>query len=114
MEQIDYSEFDFFKQTLNVKSTNLQEITWTCYLPFAILPRLNVRIEHLKHSNCQVDFKKRIKENEQRRIEAKKAGVKIPKGELKRKPALPRSAHRVNITKNKPEFLTPLPYEFIA
>ncbi|ROT74290.1 large ribosomal subunit protein eL21 [Penaeus vannamei] len=76
--------------------------------------KLNVRIEHLKHSNCQVDFKKRIKENEQRRIEAKKAGVKIPKGELKRKPALPRSAHRVNITKNKPEFLTPLPYEFIA
>merc|ERR1711915_358460 len=57
--------------------------------------RLNVRIEHLKP-------------------ESKKTGVRLTKEQLKRQPATPRLAHKVNITEQKPEFLTPLPYEFIA
>merc|ERR1712168_1071154 len=76
--------------------------------------KLNVRIEHLKHSNCQNDFKRRIKENERRRAEARKSGQRLTKYDLMRRPAPPRTAHKVNVTENKPEFLTPLPYEFIA
>ncbi|XP_064115431.1 large ribosomal subunit protein eL21-like [Macrobrachium nipponense] len=73
--------------------------------------RLNVRVEHIKPSRCQEDFKKRVKENDRVRIEAKAKGIRVA---LKRQPAEPRPAHKVNISNNKPEFLTPLPYEFIA
>ena len=73
--------------------------------------RLNVRVEHLKPSRCREDFKKRVKENERIKKEGKLKDVKIS---VKRQPAEPRPAHKVNITNNKPEFLTPLPYEFIA
>ena len=77
-----------------------------------ILPkRLNVRVEHLTHSRCREDFKKRVKENDRIKHEAKAKGVKVI---CKRQPAQPRPAHKVNVTKNTPEFLTPLPYEFIA
>ncbi|KAK7073675.1 60S ribosomal protein L21 [Halocaridina rubra] len=76
-----------------------------------IAKRLNVRVEHLKPSRCREDFKKRVKENERIKKEAKAKGIKVY---VKRQPAEPRPAHKVNISENKPEFLTPLPYEFIA
>ncbi|XP_071531545.1 large ribosomal subunit protein eL21 [Panulirus ornatus] len=73
--------------------------------------RLNVRVEHLKPSKCREDFIKRVEENDRIKKEAKAKGIKPV---CKRKPAEPRPAHKVNISQNKPEFLTPLPYEFIA
>ncbi|XP_045599124.1 large ribosomal subunit protein eL21 [Procambarus clarkii] len=73
--------------------------------------RLNVRVEHLTHSRCREDFKKRVKENDRIKHEAKAKGVKVV---CKRQPAQPRPAHKVNISEHEPEFLTPLPYEFIA
>ncbi|KAG0723128.1 60S ribosomal protein L21 [Chionoecetes opilio] len=73
--------------------------------------RLNIRVEHLTHSRCREDFKRRVKENDVIRHEANARGAKVV---CKRIPFQPRPAHKVNITKNKPEFLTPLPYEFIA
>ena len=75
---------------------------------------MNVRIEHLKPSKCQDDFKKRVQEINAKKAESKKTGVRLTKDQLKRQPATPRLAHKVNITEQKPEFLTPLPYEFIA
>lgn len=95
-------------------------MTWSVYkcifqgrLPSLAAPshRLNVRVEHLTHSRCREDFKKRVKENDRIKHEAKAKGTKVI---CKRQPAQPRPAHKVNVTKNKPEFLTPLPYEFIA
>ncbi|KAK4305460.1 hypothetical protein Pmani_022643 [Petrolisthes manimaculis] len=76
-----------------------------------IAKRLNVRIEHLKHSKCRDDFKTRMQENDRIKKEAKAKGIKVV---CKRQPKEPRAAHAVNITKIKPEFLTPLPYEFVA
>jgi large subunit ribosomal protein L21e len=53
--------------------------------------RIYVRTEHIKHSKCKDDFKKRAAENEKFRIEAKAKGVQPVC--LKRVPAQPREAH---------------------
>ncbi|CAB0045173.1 unnamed protein product [Trichogramma brassicae] len=76
-----------------------------------ILPkRINVRIEHVKHSKCRDDFLRRVKENEKLRLEAKQNKTKV---NLKRQPAQPRPAHIVK-GKGEPQMLAPIPYEFIA
>ena len=48
--------------------------------------RVNIRVEHVKHSKCRDDFLKRVKENEAKRREAKETGVKVS---LKRQPGSP-------------------------
>ncbi|KAL1459393.1 hypothetical protein WDU94_011378 [Cyamophila willieti] len=76
-----------------------------------IIPkRINVRIEHIKHSKCREDFLKRVKENELKRKEGKAKGIKV---NLKRQPAQPRPAHTVS-GRAAPVMLAPIPYEFIA
>ena len=76
-----------------------------------ILPkRINVRIEHVKHSKCRQDFLKRVKENERLLKEAKASG-KV--ANLKRQPVGPKPAHMVSGTQ-KPVLLAPIPYEFVA
>lgn len=43
-----------------------------------ILPkRINVRVEHVKHSNCRLDFLKRVKENEKLKKAAKEKNEKV-------------------------------------
>ena len=77
-----------------------------------ILPkRINVRIEHIKHSNCRLDFLKRVEENEAKKKDAKEKGTKT---NLKRQPTGPRPGHFVRTVKNKPEVLQPIPWEFLA
>ncbi|XP_026466397.1 60S ribosomal protein L21 [Ctenocephalides felis] len=76
-----------------------------------IIPkRINIRIEHVKHSKCREDFLKRVKENERLRHEAKEKKVHVT---LKRQPAQPRPANIVKGT-DEPIRLAPIPYEFIA
>ena len=70
--------------------------------------RVNIRVEHVKHSKCRDDFLKRVKENEAKRREAKETGVKVS---LKRQPGQPRSAHFVSTRNNKPVLVAPVPYE---
>ena len=42
-----------------------------------ILPKkINIRVEHIKHSNCRLDFLKRVKKNEALKREAKEKGIK--------------------------------------
>lgn len=43
--------------------------------------RINVRIEHIKHSKSRDSFLQRVKENEKKKVEAKKQGTWV---ELKR------------------------------
>ncbi|GFY64471.1 60S ribosomal protein L21, partial [Trichonephila inaurata madagascariensis] len=77
-----------------------------------IIPkRINVRIQHIKHSKCREDFLKRVKENERLKKEAKATGVKL---NLKRQPKQPQEAHFVSTKNNEPQYLEPIPYEFIA
>ncbi|XP_070554292.1 large ribosomal subunit protein eL21-like [Ptychodera flava] len=77
-----------------------------------IIPkRINVRIEHVRHSKCRDDFLKRVKENEEKKKLAKAKGIKI---NLKRQPVQPRPGHFVRTKNNKPVLFEPIPYEFIA
>ena len=77
-----------------------------------IIPKkINVRIEHVKHSNCRLDFLKRVKENEEKKREAKKQGVTV---RCKRQPKMPREGHFVSTKYNKPQWIQPIPYEIIA
>ncbi|XP_043929214.1 60S ribosomal protein L21 isoform X2 [Protopterus annectens] len=73
--------------------------------------RINVRIEHIKHSKSRHSFLERVKENERKKAEAKKSGVFF---ELKRQPAPPKAAHFVSTKGREPELLEPIPYEFMA
>ncbi|VUC36967.1 unnamed protein product [Clonostachys rosea] len=70
--------------------------------------RINVRIEHVRASGSRDDFLKRVKENAQKKKDARAQGITV---EVKRQPAQPRAAHTVSLTDNPPETLTPLPYE---
>nr|AIU94833.1 60S ribosomal protein [Phragmatopoma lapidosa]AIU94838.1 60S ribosomal protein [Phragmatopoma lapidosa] len=73
--------------------------------------RVNLRIEHIKHSNCRLDFLKRVKENDQAKKDAREKGQRK---NLKREAKQPSKAHFVRTKFNKPQVLEPIPYEFIA
>ena len=70
--------------------------------------RINVRIEHVRHSRSREDFLKRVKANFAKQQKAKETGE--PQ-QMKRIAAQPRDARIVSLTDNKPENITPIPYE---
>ncbi|KAI5806881.1 ribosomal protein Srp1 [Geopyxis carbonaria] len=70
--------------------------------------RVNVRIEHVKHSKCRQEFVDRVKANAENRKKAKAEGVHI---HLKRQALAPRESHTVSAKDNLPEMVTPLAYE---
>ncbi|XP_066287447.1 large ribosomal subunit protein eL21-like [Branchiostoma lanceolatum] len=73
--------------------------------------RINLRVEHVKHSRSREDFLKRVKKNDELKKQHKETGVyKI----LKREPTGPRPGHMVSSTNNVPQLVEPIPYEFIA
>ncbi|XP_072481046.1 large ribosomal subunit protein eL21-like [Notamacropus eugenii] len=73
--------------------------------------RINVCIEHIKHSKSRDSFLKWVKENDPKKKEAKEKGTWV---QLKCQPAPPREAHFVRTNGKEPELLEPIPYEFIA
>ena len=73
--------------------------------------RINVQIERIKHSKSRDSFLKRVKENDQKKKEAKEKGTWV---QLKRQPAPRREAHLVRTNGKGPELLEPIPYEFMA
>ncbi|ORY04607.1 60S ribosomal protein L21-A [Basidiobolus meristosporus CBS 931.73] len=70
--------------------------------------RVNIRIEHIKHSKCRDDFLRRVKENALKKKEAKENGQTI---HLKRLPAQPRDARHVSTKDNAPTTIYPIAYE---
>ncbi|KAI8575802.1 hypothetical protein K450DRAFT_225519 [Umbelopsis ramanniana AG] len=70
--------------------------------------RVNIRVEHVKHSKCRQEFLDRVKENARKRKEATEAGVQVV---LKRLPVQPREARHVSTKANFPETITPVAYE---
>ena len=64
-----------------------------------------MRIEHIKHSKSQDSFQKRLKENDQRKEEAKEKGAWV---QLKCQPAPPREARFMRTTGEEPELLEPI------
>ncbi|CCE72741.1 Piso0_000335 [Millerozyma farinosa CBS 7064] len=70
--------------------------------------RVNLRIEHIKHSACRQEFINRVKNNAALKREAKAKGEHVF---LKRQPAKPRDSKVVTTESNIPETLAPVPYE---
>uniref|UniRef100_H0XMT9 Large ribosomal subunit protein eL21 n=1 Tax=Otolemur garnettii TaxID=30611 RepID=H0XMT9_OTOGA len=77
----------------------------------SLVKRINVRIEHIKPSKSRDSFLKRVKENDQKKKEAKEKGTWV---QLKCQPAPPREAHFVRTNRKEPELLEPIAYEFMA
>ncbi|KAI8510531.1 PREDICTED: 60S ribosomal protein L21-like [Branchiostoma belcheri] len=77
-----------------------------------IIPkRINLRVEHVKHSRSREDFLKRVKKNDELKKKHKETGVYK---NLKREPVGPRPGHMVRTANNVPQLVEPIPYEFIA
>jgi len=70
--------------------------------------RINVRIEHVRHSRSREEFINRVKENAVKKRKAKEEGVHM---HLKRQPVMPRGERTVSAKDNKPETITPIAYE---
>jgi len=73
--------------------------------------RINVRIEHIKHSKCRDDFLRRVKENAAKKAEAKANKTTY---QIKRQPAQPRKSHHVSTKNQIIETITSIPYEAIV
>jgi large subunit ribosomal protein L21e len=70
-----------------------------------IIPkRIHVRIEHVRRSECREAFKRRVRENDAKKREAKLQGKKVF---TKRIPAQPRESHTVEVAKTSVEFMNP-------
>ncbi|KAK5114646.1 60S ribosomal protein L21A [Meristemomyces frigidus] len=70
--------------------------------------RINVRVEHVRKSRSRDEFLRRVKDNGIKKRKAKEDGTHEM---LKRQPAMPREARTVKTSDNKPESITPIPYE---
>merc|ERR1712025_894669 len=64
--------------------------------------RVHVRVEHVRASRCREEFLNRVKSNDEKKIQAKKDGVKIA---TKRQPRMPKAGFTVK----KAEVLTKSP-----
>lgn len=64
--------FIFYKLLIEIVHTHRGKI---------LAKRINVRIEHVKHSKSRDSFLQRVKENERKKLEAKQKGTWV---ELKR------------------------------
>ncbi|XP_061038674.1 large ribosomal subunit protein eL21-like [Eubalaena glacialis] len=73
--------------------------------------RINVHIEHIKPAKSRDSFLKQVKENGQKKKEAKEKGTWV---QLEHQPVPPRDAHFVRTDGKEPELLEPIPYEFMA
>ncbi|XP_073492784.1 large ribosomal subunit protein eL21-like [Aquarana catesbeiana] len=73
--------------------------------------RINVRVEHIRHSKSRDSSLQRVKENERKKKEAKENGTWVA---LKHQPAQPSEPHFVRTFGKEPELLEPILYEFMA
>ncbi|EDQ90490.1 uncharacterized protein MONBRDRAFT_16125 [Monosiga brevicollis MX1] len=77
-----------------------------------VAKKINVRIEHVKHSNSRKEFLRRAAENDAKKAEASARGERGV--DVKRQPAGPKPAEFVNFQTNEPVRLRPVPFEFMA
>ena len=70
--------------------------------------RINVRVEHVRHSRSRDEFLTRVKTNAEKKKQAKTDGSHV---HLKRQPVMPRDARTISAKDNKPENVAPIAYE---
>jgi len=106
-----------FNITKSAVGVSMQKIVGNRYIE----KRLHVRVEHVRHSRCRdgiqtlwkrsadcVDFLRRVKENAEKRRQAKETGATV---HLKRQPVMPREARLVKPSEEGVETLHPIPYD---
>ncbi|KZP04453.1 hypothetical protein FIBSPDRAFT_727562 [Athelia psychrophila] len=71
--------------------------------------RVNLRVEHIRHSACRQEFLDRVQTNHAKHLEAKEKGERGHS--LKRVHALPRDARTVSVVSNAPQTLAPVRYD---
>lgn len=77
-----------------------------------VAKRVNLRVEHVKHSKCRDDFLQRVKDNAAKKKEARAAGQVAL---VKRQPKMPRVAHQVVVAAGAlPETICPVAYEALV
>merc|ERR1719499_1741897 len=73
-----------------------------------IIPkRIHVRIEHVRLSQCREAFKARVRDNDQKKREAKKAGTRV---DIKRVNAQPREAHVIDVSQTEVKYMNPIKF----
>ncbi|KAI0789509.1 ribosomal protein L21e-domain-containing protein [Abortiporus biennis] len=70
--------------------------------------RVNIRIEHIRHSKCRQEFLDRVQRNHAAHVAAKEKGERV---QLKRVPVLPREARVISTKDNTPQTMVPVRYE---
>ncbi|KAL1301521.1 hypothetical protein AAFC00_005764 [Neodothiora populina] len=70
--------------------------------------RINVRIEHVRHSRSRDEFLTRVKTNAAAKKAAKAEGKTVF---LKRQPAMPRESRTISAKDNMPETIVPIAYD---
>ncbi|CAL1694801.1 unnamed protein product [Somion occarium] len=70
--------------------------------------RVNIRVEHIRHSKCRQEFLDRVKRNHDAHAAARAKGERV---QLKRVPVLPRESRKVSTEGNAPQTIVPVPYE---
>jgi len=70
--------------------------------------RVNIRVEHIRHSKCRQEFLDRVSRNHDAHAAAKEKGERV---NLKRVPVLPRGAYTVSVADNTPQTIVPVRYE---
>ncbi|KAF7973172.1 hypothetical protein HWV62_7316 [Athelia sp. TMB] len=73
--------------------------------------RVNLRVEHIRHSACRQEFLDRVQTNHAAHVELKEKGERGSHGSLKRVHALPREARTVSAASNAPQTIVPVRYE---
>lgn len=73
-----------------------------------IVKKINVRIEHVSPSKCRSEYLNRVKSNEARKAEIKKAGGE--KVNLKRTPVLPKGGYVYAASELEHETIQPIPF----
>ncbi|KAM0785988.1 hypothetical protein ACM66B_006806 [Microbotryomycetes sp. NB124-2] len=92
----------------NVTKTSVGVIVYKVVGNRYMEKRVNLRVEHVKHSKCRDDFLNRVKSNAAAKKEAKEKGEHVV---LKRLPAAPREARLVATADNAPQTLAPIAYD---
>jgi len=128
-----YTDTDFFGDlrrtgivynvTPNAVGVIVQKVVGNRYIE----KRVNLRVEHVRHSKCRQEFLDRVKSNHDSHAAAKEKGgewcpasfdivtlSEQPLAErvnLRRVPVLPRGARTVSTAQNAPQTMVPVPYE---
>jgi large subunit ribosomal protein L21e len=113
----------------NVTSSAVGVIVYKVVGNRYIEKRVNLRVEHVRHSKCRQEFLDRVKANREAHAAAKESGgeyslffgCKNPKDliefdhiervDLRRKHILPREAHTVRGVDNPAQTIVPVAYE---